>query len=126
MSGRNNILKRYETINEVGLAANHNGKSTSVDQLDQYRVIIAWLNGVANDFDVEVQASDFENFKNPITGLDDYIVINSGTPINITGASGNHVIDVNAIIQKFTRISLIRNAGAMDVISTIRGSSQGA
>jgi hypothetical protein len=122
---RNNILKRFEQINEIGLAANKNGIASSVDQIDDYRYIIEWSNGVANDFDVEVQTSDFESFANPLTGLDSYVVINSGTAIKIDTASGNHVIDVDTTIQKFARIALKRNAGAMDVIATIRGSSIG-
>lgn len=126
MGGRNNILNRYEVINEIGLAATKKSLISSVQQLDIVRYIVIWANGALNNFSIEVQTSDFEDFINPKTGLEEYVVTDFGSTPAIATASGNHVLDIENVVSKYMRLQLTRTAGAMDVIVTIRGASTGA
>lgn len=123
---RNNILPRKEVLNVIGLNASDESLISSVGQLDVYRYVIDWANGAANDVEVQVHSSDYEDFLNPATGLEDFVNLDFGATVKADTASGRHVFDVELIASKFTRLALIVNAGALDVIATIRGASQGA
>jgi len=116
--GRKQIISEYSVLTQANLAITTPSNATVVENVDSVRYVVDWTNGDgATDIDIELQQSN--------DGIAWKILMMNATP-KISGASGNHIIDVKLIISKFLRLNFVRNAGQADVVAKVKGSTVGA
>jgi hypothetical protein len=102
--------------------------STNVEQLDAVTFVLEWNTGDVPNIDVFIEARMREQGNNNPNAVTGWVDISAGQSINISGASGNHVITIKCAELRLTEIRarLARNAGEASISLTVAGGVVGA
>lgn len=98
----------------LDLSANVTTDITNVQFLDNIGIQIAWI-GTAPVGEIFVQTSN-DYIVNLIPGT--WTDLDFGTPINITGNSGNHIININQVPFVAIRLFYSRTSGTGTMTAT--------
>lgn len=137
---RKERLKQHHLVSSASggpgeaLAVSYQTPATSGRNLDNLRYTVDWANGAAADFDITLQfayalSDNEESIGNKIDNADNasWVDVDIATVNpNISGANGQHIIDVAEFPNRFVRLNFTRNGGQIDLDVYVEGKSKGA
>lgn len=122
-------LKRL-VANETINATDYFSPASDTRNLDRLRYIVIWDTGTTPDIDIQLQtpynlpndqkeeimSQRLDNGSLRIDSHTDWATLDIATVNpNISGASGNHIIDVIEIPNRFVRLKFTYNSGTADI-----------
>lgn len=122
---RKEIQRAYQDVVSADLSnvAGFTSSAITVNQVDGLFAVVEWSGGTGVTGTLVVQARIGE----PLIDLNDkissWVSLDFGSPITISGASGNHVIEITT--TKFTQYRFVYtytagNAGSLDIRHTAK------
>lgn len=123
--GRKNIIKSYKMLDAVTIDSTQTSDKTNVESMDVASVDLVWSGG-----STPIGAITFESTNssdNDISaGNDDWVELEFGSVINISGASGSHHIVFNVLPFRALRVKYTRSSGSATLDCTIHSETRGA
>jgi hypothetical protein len=117
--GRRNVIKAFQALS-AQMDGDTTGEETTIEQLDRATYFVAWANGVANDGEFIVEATqDGETWSE----------LPFAPPLVVDTASGGAIIQINDMAFLKIRPKFKDNSagvGAGDIMATIKAVNGGA
>jgi len=115
--GRKSVVNAYKIIDAVSLGATFTSGVTSTKNLDNIGLLVEWSGGGSpvGAITIEVQ-----------NGNSAWSALDFGTPISITGNSGNLNININQLPFENMRITYTRTSGTGSMTATLAAKVVGA
>jgi len=131
MSNRIPRLKQYKLVDAQTIdSTDFFTPATDGRNLEILRYVISWENGVSPDIDIQIQSPYGLAISEDSIGskIDSHLLwatydVATVNP-NISGASGNHVIDVALFPNRFVRLKFTYNSGTADVSVYVEGKGE--
>lgn len=110
---RKNVVRGYKLLEAADLSGNLTSPEINVINLDQASVFVSW-SGTAPVGVLDVQ------FKNGDNGT--WFSVDMGGPINITGASGQHILIFHELPHTAMRLlyTATSGSGSIDAVITAK------
>lgn len=122
---RKEIQRAYHDViaGDLSNPAGFTSTAITVNPIDGLYAIVEWANGTAVSGTLVLQARIGEPLVDPSANISSWVTVDFGTPITISGASGNHVIEVTT--AKFTQYRFVYtysagSAGTIDIRHTAK------
>lgn len=116
--GRKQFKSGYKIFDAVALSGNQTSSATNVESWDKASILVEWSAGSTpvGTLTVEVRYRDDGN----------WVELDMGSAINISGNSGNHQLVFNELPFKDLRLVYTRSSGDATMTATIAHKTVGA
>jgi hypothetical protein len=89
--GRKNVTKPYKLLDAVSMASNQTSTVINTEYWDNVGFLVNWT-GASGTGEIFVDVSNDKD-ESP----SNWVELDFGNPISITGASGSHIININQL-----------------------------
>lgn len=113
---RKSQLGPKAVINSIGLSTNLNGEQSVCENVDRFIYDITWANGAGLNASMKIQKSH-----DGILWYD----LDLATPLALSGASGSETVIISQVTYKYVRPIVIFVAGSCNLLTIIKGVSEG-
>ena len=114
--GRKNVVKSYNSFDNVSLAANQTSPVTDIAFKDNIGIIVDW-SGTAPLGELIVEATNDDNEVDASNWT--WVALDFGNTITINGATGNHLINISQAPFNKIRLRYARTSGTGNLTATM-------
>lgn len=106
----------YKVFDNVDISTNQTSGIVYTPFLDNVGIVIAWT-GISPVGVIIVEVSNQK--ENPNESME-WVALDFGSSVAITGASGNHIINCNQLPFNAVRLRYVRTSGSGNLTATIQ------
>ena len=118
--GRKNIIYTYKMLDAIDLDTSANSSKTVTTTIDHMSINIVWSGSTGtNTGAIVVQGTNKDPDASDFVAADYFDLTLSGGAVNLTGASGEHVIIFDKIPFRAIRLSYTNSTHAAGTVSAI-------
>ena len=118
--GRKNLILTYNMLNAIDLDTSANSSATFTTTIDQLSINIVWSGSTGtNTGSIVVQGTNKDPDASDFAAADYFDLELSGGAINLTGASGEHIVIFDKIPFRAIRLSYTNSTHAAGTFSAI-------
>ena len=121
---RKNHIKHYKMLDNVSIATNQTSDKTNVEPVDQGTIQVEWT-GTSPVGVLTLEASNSSDIEFT-QGTENWVELDFGVPIAISGASGNHQIIFDSLPFRYVRIIYTSTSGTGNLTANFHATSIGA
>lgn len=112
---RKNILEPYKMFDSVDISQTETSHIVNIKNMDKASIILEWTgSSPVGTIDVQVR-----NIKEPVGPVTSWISLDMGATINITGASGNHILRFDELPFSEVRLVYTSVSGTGSLTATV-------
>ena len=118
--GRKNIIYTYKMLDAVALDASSNSSVTTTTTVDHMSINITWTGSTGtNTGSIVVQGTNNDPDASDFVAADYFDLELSGGAVNLTGASGEHVIIFDKLPFRAIRLAYTNSTHAAGTVSAV-------
>ena len=118
--GRKNLILTYNMLNAIDLDTSANSSATFTTTIDQLSINIVWSGSTGtNTGAIVVQGTNKDPDAADFVAADYFNLTLSGGDINLTGASGEHLVVFDKIPFRAIRLAYTNSTHAAGTVSAI-------
>jgi hypothetical protein len=118
--GRKNLILTYNMLNAIDLDTSANSSATITTTIDQLSINIVWSGSTGtNTGAIVVQGTNKDPEAADFVAADYFDLELSGGAINLTGASGEHIVIFDKIPFRAIRLAYTNSTHAAGTVSAI-------
>jgi hypothetical protein len=118
--GRKNLILTYNMLDSIDLDTSANSSATITTTIDQLSINIVWSGSTGtNTGAIVVQGTNKDPEANDFVAADYFDLELSGGAINLTGASGEHIVIFDKIPFRAIRLAYTNSTHAAGTVSAI-------
>ena len=118
--GRKNLILTYNMLNAIDLDTSANSSATFTTTVDHMSINIVWSGSTGtNTGAIVVQGTNKDPDASDFAAADYFDLELSGGAVNLTGASGEHIIIFDKIPFRAIRLSYTNSTHAAGTVSAI-------
>ena len=118
--GRKNLILTYNMLNAIDLDTSANSSATFTTTIDQLSINIVWSGSTGtNTGAIVVQGTNKDPEAADFVAADYFDLELSGGAVNLTGASGEHIIIFDKIPFRAIRLSYTNSTHAAGTVSAV-------
>ena len=118
--GRKNIIYTYNMLDAIDLDTSANSTATVTTTIDHMSINIVWSGSTGtNTGAIVVQGTNKDPEASDFAAADYFDLTLSGGAVNLTGASGEHIIIFDKIPFRAIRLSYTNSTHAAGTVSAI-------
>ena len=118
--GRKNLILTYNMLNAIDLDTSANSSATFTTTIDQLSINIVWSGSTGtNTGAIVVQGTNKDPEAADFVAADYFDLELSGGAINLTGASGEHIVIFDKIPFRDIRLAYTNSTHAAGTVSAI-------
>ena len=118
--GRKNLILTYNMLNAIDLDTSANSSATFTTTIDQLSINIVWSGSTGtNTGAIVVQGTNKDPDASDFAAADYFDLELSGGAVNLTGASGEHIIIFDKIPFRAIRLSYTNSTHAAGTVSAV-------
>ena len=118
--GRKNLILTYNMLNAIDLDTSANSSATFTTTIDQLSINIVWSGSTGtNTGAIVVQGTNKDPDASDFAAADYFDLELSGGAVNLTGASGEHIIIFDKIPFRAIRLVYTNSTHAAGTVSAI-------
>ena len=118
--GRKNIIYTYNMLDAIDLDTSANSTATVTTTIDHMSINIVWSGSTGtNTGAIVVQGTNKDPEASDFAAADYFDLTLSGGDVNLTGASGEHIIIFDKIPFRAIRLSYTNSTHAAGTVSAI-------
>ena len=118
--GRKNIIYTYKMLDAVALDASSNSSVTTTTTVDHMSINITWTGSTGtNTGSIVVQGTNNDPDASDFVAADYFDLELSGGAVNLTGASGEHIIIFDKLPFRAIRLAYTNSTHAAGTVSAI-------
>ena len=118
--GRKNLILTYNMLNAIDLDTSANSSATFTTTIDQLSINIVWSGSTGtNTGAIVVQGTNKDPEAADFVAADYFDLELSGGAINLTGASGEHIVIFDKIPFRAIRLAYTNSTHAAGTVSAI-------
>ena len=118
--GRKNLILTYNMLNAIDLDTSANSSATFTTTIDHMSINIVWSGSTGtNTGAIVVQGTNKDPDASDFAAADYFDLELSGGAVNLTGASGEHIIIFDKIPFRAIRLSYTNSTHAAGTVSAV-------
>ena len=118
--GRKNIIYTYKMLDAVALDASSNSSVTTTTTVDHMSINITWTGSTGtNTGSIVVQGTNNDPDASDFVAADYFDLELSGGAVNLTGASGEHIIIFDKLPFRAIRLAYTNSTHAAGTVSAV-------
>ena len=118
--GRKNLILTYNMLNAIDLDTSANSSATFTTTIDQLSINIVWSGSTGtNTGAIVVQGTNKDPEAADFVAADYFDLELSGGAINLTGASGEHIVIFDKIPFRAIRLAYTNSTHAAGTVSAV-------
>ena len=118
--GRKNLILTYNMLNAIDLDTSANSSATFTTTIDQLSINIVWSGSTGtNTGAIVVQGTNKDPEAAEFVAADYFDLELSGGAINLTGASGEHIVIFDKIPFRAIRLAYTNSTHAAGTVSAV-------
>jgi len=118
--GRKNIIYTHKMLDGIDLDTSANSSATVTTTIDHMSINIVWSGSTGtNTGSIVLQATNKDPDASDVVAADYFALELSGGAINLTGASGEHVVIFDKIPFRAIRLAYTNSTHAAGTVSAI-------
>ena len=118
--GRKNIIYTYKMLDAVDLDTSSNSSVTTTTTVDHMSINITWTGSTGtNTGSIVLQGTNNDPYASDFVASDYFDLELSGGAVNLTGASGEHIIIFDKLPFRAIRLAYTNSTHAAGTVSAV-------